>query len=137
MATAAQGTLQATSITPSFTANDLEKSIKFYEGLGFAIEDRWEDNGKLVGVMLRAGSTQLGLSQDDWKAGRDRVKGAGMRVFIGVGSSQDVDELAASAQANGVTITREPHDTPWKTRAFEATDPDGFKLTIGSELPRS
>ena len=35
MATAATGTLQAQELTPSFTANDLQRSITFYEGLGF------------------------------------------------------------------------------------------------------
>jgi hypothetical protein len=27
----------------------------------------------------------------------------------------------------------EPHDTEWSTRAFEVTEPSGFKLTISSE----
>ena len=37
---------------------------------GFAIEERWEENGTLLGVMLRAGRTRIGLNQDDWKKGR-------------------------------------------------------------------
>ena len=36
----------------------------------------------LLGVMLRAGATQIGLNQDDWKKGRDRKKGIGVRVSI-------------------------------------------------------
>ena len=126
-----EGTLQATSIVPSFTVDDVQKSIAFYEGLGFAVEDRWEENGVLLGVMLKAGDRRLGLSQDDWKKGRDRTKGIGLRVYIG--TSMDIDQIAARAKASGITLDSEPHDTPWKSRAFEVTDPTGFKLTIGSE----
>jgi uncharacterized glyoxalase superfamily protein PhnB len=71
------------------------------------------------------------LSQDDWKKGRDRKKGIGMRVFMS--TTQNVDEIAARAKRAGVTLKSEPHDTEWKNRAFEVTDPSGFLLTISSE----
>ena len=126
-----QEALQISTIVPSFTVDDLQKSITFYEALGFAVDERWEDNGKLLGVMLRAGKNQIGLSQDDWKKGRDRKKGVGMRVFMS--TTQNVDQIAARAKSAGVKLNSEPHDTEWKTRAFEVTDPSGFLLTISSE----
>jgi uncharacterized glyoxalase superfamily protein PhnB len=133
MATATESTLQAKTISASLTVNDLQQSIKFFEGLGFAVEDRWEEQGKLLGVMLRAGDASIGLSQDDWKKGRDRQKGVGMRLFIG--TKQDIDQIASRARAAGLKLDSEPHDTEWKTRAFEVTEPSGFKITIGSEMP--
>lgn len=126
-----QETLQVSSVVPNFTVDDLNKSVVFYEGLGFAVDDRWEEHGQLLGVMLRAGKNQIGLSQDDWKKGRDRKKGVGMRIFIG--TSQNVDEIASRAKAAGIKLDSEPHDTEWKTRAFEVTDPSGFLLTISTE----
>jgi uncharacterized glyoxalase superfamily protein PhnB len=126
-----QETLQISSIVPSFTVDNLEKSITFYEGLGFAVDERWEDNGMLLGVMLRAGKNRIGLSQDDWKKGRDRKKGVGMRTFIA--TTQQVDEIAARARQAGIKLDSEPHDTEWKSREFEVTDPSGFKLTISNE----
>jgi len=126
-----QEALQISTIVPSFTVDDLQKSIAFYEALGFAVDERWEDNGKLLGVMLRAGKNQIGLSQDDWKKGRDRKKGVGMRVFMS--TTQNVDQIAARAKSAGVKLISEPHDTEWKTRAFEVTDPSGFLLTISSD----
>lgn len=131
MATVIDTALKAKSIVPSLTVNDIQQSIKFYEGLGFSVEERWEENGALQGVMLIAGDQRIGLSQDDWKKGRDRVKGTGMRVFIG--TTQNVDEIAARAKAAGITLDAEPHDTEWQTRAFEVTDPTGFKLTLSTE----
>jgi uncharacterized glyoxalase superfamily protein PhnB len=94
------------------------------------VEDRWEDQGKLLGVMLRAGDARIGVNQDDWKKGRDRQKGVGMRLFIE--TKQDIDQIASRARKAGLTLDSEPHDTEWKTRAFEVTEPSGFKITIGS-----
>ena len=132
MATTQQA-LQITTIVPIFTVDDLQKSIRFYEALGFTIDERWEENGMLLGVMLRAGKTQVGLNQDDWKKGRDRKKGIGMRLFMA--TTQNVDEMATRAKAAGIKLNSEPHDTEFKTRAFEITDPTGFLLTISSEIP--
>ena len=103
----------------------------YFEGLGFGVEERWEENGVLLGVMLRAGEARIGLSQDDWKKGRDRLKGVGVRLFIG--TAQDIDQLAAQAKKAGIALTTEPHDTDWGSRAFEVTEPSGFRLTIASE----
>ena len=94
-----QTALQISTILPSLTVDDLQKSITFYEALGFTIDERWEDNGKLLGVMLRAGKSQIGLSQDDWKKGRDRKKGIGMRLIIS--TTQNVDEIASAGQRRG------------------------------------
>ena len=132
MTTATEPALQAKTISPSLTVNDLQRSITFFEGLGFVVEDRWEEQGKLLGVMLRAGDARIGLSQDDWKKGRDRQKGVGMRLFIG--TKQNIDQIASRAKTAGVTLDSEPHDTEWKTRAFEVTEPSGFKITISSEM---
>jgi uncharacterized glyoxalase superfamily protein PhnB len=126
-----QKTLQGTSVMPSLTVNNLQQSLGFFEGLGFEIEDRWEQDGKLLGVMLKAGDARLGLSQDDGKKGTGRIKGVGMRIYIE--ANDDIDDVAARAKAAGVKLEREPHDTEWGNRAFEVTEPSGFLLTIGSK----
>jgi uncharacterized glyoxalase superfamily protein PhnB len=127
-----QESLAITTLVPSLTVDDLQKSITFYEGLGFAVDERWEEGGKLLGVMMRAGKQQLGLTQDDWKKGRDRKKGLGMRIFIE--STQNIDEIAARAKAAGIKLESEPHEAEWKSRVFEVTDPTGFLLTVGSAI---
>jgi uncharacterized glyoxalase superfamily protein PhnB len=126
-----QEALQISAIVPNITVDDLQTSIAFYEALGFTVDERWEDNGKLLGVMLRAGKSQIGLSQDDWKKGRDRKKGIGVRLSLS--TAQSVDEIAVRAKSAGIQLKSEPHDTEWKSRAFEVTDPSGFLLTVWSE----
>ncbi len=131
MATTSDTRLLAKSVAPGLTVNDLQRSIRFFEALGFGVDERWEENGVLLGVMMKAGEASIGLSQDDWQKGRDRQKGVGMRLFLE--TAQDIDELAAHAKAAGVALDGEPHDTSWGSRAFEVTEPSGFKLTIMSE----
>jgi len=126
-----QESVHISGIIPTLTVDDLQKSITFYEALGFAIDERWEDKGTLVGVMMRAGKSQIGLNQDDWKKGRERTKGIGVRVSISTQGS--VDEIANRAKKAGITLRSEPRDTEWNSRAFELVDPSGFLLTIFSE----
>lgn len=131
MATTIDTPLQAKTLAPTFTVDDLQQSVRFFEGLGFAVDERWEENGVLLGVMLRAGEARINLSQDDWQKGRGRAKGLGMRIFVG--TTQDIDALAARARQAGITLDAEPRDMPWGSRAFDVTEPSGFKLTIASE----
>ena len=133
MAVTQNKTLVGTSVTPSLTVNNLQQSLDFFAGLGFEVEERWEDKGALVGAMLKAGEARLGLSQDDGKKGRDRIKGVGVRIYIE--ANDDIDQVAKRAKESGITLKAEPHDTEWGTRAFEVTEPSGFLLTIGSAAP--
>jgi catechol 2,3-dioxygenase-like lactoylglutathione lyase family enzyme len=127
-------TLRLTGFTPSLTVNDLSKSLAFYtDGMGFIVGERWSDGDVLRGVMLKAGVCELGLSQDDWKQGRDRKKGAGFRIWCD--TAQDIDAIAARLKAAGSTLTEEPHDVvAWGMRSFSVDDPDGFHLTIARKL---
>ncbi len=120
------------SVAPSFTVTDLKRSIAFYgEVLGFYPGNLWEDGGRLVGMEFKAGAVTFNISQDDFAKGRDRVKGVGHRLYCL--TMQEVDVLATRIKSRGGRLDQEPHDTPWGTRAFSITDPDGFKLTIYNE----
>lgn len=124
--------LQLTSIAPSLTVDDFAASMTWYcDVLGFTVKERWEHEGQLVGAELHAGRTVLYIGQDDWKMGRDRVKGQGFRLYWH--TDQDIDRLAADIKARGGTLASEPKDE-WGTRSFSLVDPTGYKITIGSPL---
>jgi uncharacterized glyoxalase superfamily protein PhnB len=130
---AAPETVRLSEVSPSFTVNNLEKSMSWYQDvLGFAVDERWERDGKLLGVSLKAGGVTFMIGQDDWKKGRDRKKGEGFRLYCS--TKQDVDSLARRIRSKGGALDSEPTDQPWGTRDFSVTDPDGFKLTIGSDI---
>ena len=125
-------TLRLRALEPSFTVNDLERSMRFYtEVLGFIVAERWTDGSVLRGVGLKAGVCELALSQDDWAKGRDRKKGEGVRIWCK--TEQDVDALAARIRVGGGGLTEEPRDLPWGGRSLSVDDPDGFHLTIYRE----
>ena len=131
-----QEALQITTVVPSFTVDNLQKSITFYEALGFTVSERWEDKGTLQGVMLRAGKTEIGLSQDDWKKGRDRKKGVGVQILLS--TTQNVDEVAARAKSAGIALKSEPFDSGFGTLGCSSwSSPSGFLLTISSESVES
>ena len=121
-------TLRLRSIQPTFTVNNIQRSMAWYrDGLGFFVAERWEDNGQLQGVMLKAGACQFGLSQDDFSKGREREKGVGFRVWCD--TAQSVDAIAARLRAFGGSIVEGPGNK-WDSYSFTAQDPDGFKITI-------
>ena len=129
--TATAATLRLQSASPSFTVNDLEKSRDFYcDVLGFQESQRWERDGKLFGLELSAGDVVFMIGQDDWKKGKNRVKGEGFRVYCS--TSRTVDEIAKEITARGGKLDEGLKDEEWG-RHFSVTDPDGFKITIANE----
>ena len=127
---AGSGALALTATSPSFTVNDLEKSLGWYRDvLGFEVEETWkEDDGKVIGYSMKAGNVSFMIGQDDWKKGRDRTKGEGFRLYCE--TKKSVDDLAKSIESKGGRLDGPPTDQPWGTRDISVTDPDGFKITI-------
>ena len=122
---------QQGDLSIGLTVNDIEKSLRLYtEGLGFTPGERYEKDGTLQGVMMTLGATTLGLSQDDFAKGRDRVKGVGMSLYIG--TKEDIAAAAARARKAGLTLSGEPAPMPWGPMGFTITDPDGFKITVAN-----
>ena len=125
-------TLRLRGLTPTFTVDDLERSIAWYrDGLGFVVGETWEHGGKVHGVMLKAGACTVSLSQDDFGKGRDREKGVGFRIYAE--TAQDVDALADRARSHGCRIVSEPADVSWGARVFTVEDPDGFLISFSQE----
>jgi uncharacterized glyoxalase superfamily protein PhnB len=124
--------LRLRALEPSLTVNDIEQSVRFYtDVLGFMVAERWTEGGKLLGVNLKAGACELGLSQDDWAKGRDRTKGIGVRIWCR--TAQDIDALAARIKAAGGQLAAEPEDQSWGVRSLAVADPDGYHLAIYQE----
>jgi lactoylglutathione lyase len=119
------------SLAASLTVSDLPRSLAFYRDVvGFTVERRFEREGRLTAVALKAGAVELLLGQDDGARGPKRAKGEGFSLQIT--TTQDVDALAKRIQARGGLLTAQPADV-WGARVFRMKDPDGFRLTISSQ----
>ena len=133
--TASPATINATTLGCSITCKDLEASLRFYrDGIGFGVEQTYENEGKVVVAIIAAGNIRIVLNQDDGKLGWDRIKGQGFFIQINVASAADVDAAAVRVKAAGGTLIDEPADRPWGVRMFQFRDIDGFKMGVSTPL---
>lgn len=129
--TLATDTLKAEDLSVTLTANDAERTIRFYtDGLGFTVKDRMETAGKLDGAMLGSGRVTLAISQDDFSKGRDRTKGVGMGMHLV--SVQDLAAIVERLKAAGIALESPLAPLPWGPMGFTVRDPDGFRVTVAN-----
>lgn len=122
------------SIAAGFTANDAAASVKWYcDVLGFMVRERWEQNGRFLGASVGLGPVTLHIGQDDWRMGRDRVKGQGTRLYITTGPG--IEQYAADVQARGGVLDQ-PLSEGWGFKTFGINDPDNFKLSFMTPLKK-
>jgi len=127
-------TLRLRAITPALTVQDIQASLEYYRDvLGFIVQETFEDEGKLNGVLLRAGEVSFVLSQDDFAQGRDRKKGVGLRLWCS--TAQDLDQLAHYIESRGGELAEPVKKHSWGARAFAVVDPDGYKLSFEQADP--
>ncbi len=129
---AAPESFRARALTASLTVNDLTKSLAWYRDVaGFTVDEKYEREGKVVAVTLKAGDVELLINQDDGAKGLNRVKGVGFSLqFTTV---QDIDTLAEGIVARGGKLDTELTDMPWGARIFRLRDPDGFRMTFSMD----
>lgn len=128
--------IQGIALSASLTVADLEKSLTWYTNVfGFSVDQRYEREGRLFAVSLKAGDARILLTQDDGARGAGRVKGAGFSLQIT--TKQDIDTIASGIKERGGQLESEPETFRWGQRAFRIADLDGFRFTISSERPSS
>ena len=117
---------RVTSFAPQFLVDDLERSISYYEKLGFIFGEPWDGFyaiGHLDGLELHL--KEAPKNEDERRQRRDNehldaAAGVdGIEVFFG----QCVD--------NGVTILKPLTSTAWGTKDFYVEDPDGYIICFG------
>ena len=110
---------------------DLERSLAFYERVGFAVEDREPQDA--VGDGAGWGRPALGLPEPR-AAGRPAKPGPGRQppgfdhVSLAVA---DVDAACERITASGLELESPPADRPdWGYRAASLLDPDGNRVFL-------
>ena len=121
----------ALTLSASLTVRNLKNSLAWYQDVvGFTVDRKYERDGELRAVALKAGNVLLLIGQDDGAKGWDRVKGEGFSLMIT--TDQNIDEIANRIKELGGTLESEPADMAWGPRMFRLQDPDGFKFVISS-----
>ncbi|MBF6238280.1 VOC family protein [Nocardia otitidiscaviarum] len=111
---------------------DMERSKRFYEGLGWKVERDYgvsvffaADGGTLIGLYGRDGlAAEMGVSPEG--------SGFGGMVFTYVVRGEArVDEILNEAEQAGGTILEPAAATEWGGYGGTFADPDGYVWSIG------
>jgi catechol 2,3-dioxygenase-like lactoylglutathione lyase family enzyme len=122
-----------TGTTPCFIVSDLQRSLDFYQKLGFREPALWGEpacfamlNRDLFDLMLSLAEPDVGLRPN----GPDKVWDLYVRV-------EDVREEMAALVEAGVEVVRGPEATAYDMLEIEVLDPDGHRVCFGQELERA
>ena len=124
--TTAATTPRLTSFAPQFLVDDLERSIGYYEKLGFTFGEPW-DGFYAIGHMD-------GLELHLKEAPKNPVERQHRRDNEHLDAAAGVDGIEAFFQrcvAGGVTILKPLAPTAWGTKDFYIEDPDGHVICFG------
>lgn len=113
---------------------DLEKSINFYQTLGFEFKKSTPGTSATAYLnwfwieLLHQEKVITNEFKED--AGFSR-KGAGCYMHINVENVDDFHEFVVS---KGLKPAGKPQDFPWGHREFVLSDPDGYKLVFFQKI---
>lgn len=128
----------AASLSVFLNVQDIERSIRFYQGLGFKVDalHRGDDpKGPVRYADLSYQGAELGLGHiainDDpeYRAWVGTPLGAGVLLYVSV---PDVDRVFEKAKAQGALIEYPPQDRSYG-RVFGLNDPDGYVVSFIKE----
>ncbi len=123
MAEAATSTL--VSLVPMAPVADMQRSIAFYEELGFKVENTFEEDGILHWAYLRNGGAQLMLSRSDSPVPPERQT---MQIYV---YAVDVVAFHRELQEKGLDVGPLERRFYMESGEFELRDPDGYCLFVG------
>ncbi len=115
-----------TSFAPQFLVDDLERSIAYYQNIGFRFGEPW-DGFYAIGHLD-------GLEVHLKEAPKDPSERQRRRESEHLDAAAGVDGIEAFYEqcvANGVTIIKPLAGTAWGTKDFYIEDPDGYIISFG------
>jgi catechol 2,3-dioxygenase-like lactoylglutathione lyase family enzyme len=117
---------RVTSFAPQFLVDDLQRSMAYYEKLGFTFGEPWDGFyaiGHLDGLEVHL--KEAPKNQDDRRYRRDHEH---LDAAAGV---DGIDAFFNNCVANGVAILKPLAPTEWGTKDFYIEDPDGYVICFG------
>ena len=112
---------RVTSFAPQFLVDDLERSMSYYQKIGFTFGEPWDGFyaiGYLDGMELHLKEAPKNESERQHRLDNEHLD-----------ASAGVDGIEAFYErcvANAVTIIKPLTATEWGTKGFYVADPDGY-----------
>ena len=122
---------RVTSFAPQFLVDDLDRSIAYYQKLGFTFGEPWDGFyaiGDLDGLELHLKEAPKNQEERQYRRDNEHLD-----------ASAGVDGIEAFYErcvASNVTILRPLAATAWGTKDFYVEDPDGYIICFGGR-PRA
>lgn len=117
-----------TSLAPQFLVDNLERSMAYYERLGFSFGEPWGGFyaiGCLDGLELHLKEAPRNPAERQHRRETERLDAA-----AGVDGIEAFYELCV---ASGAKIVKPLEVTPWGTKDFYIEDPDGNIVSFGGK----
>jgi len=117
---------RVTSFAPQFLVDDLDRSIAYYQKLGFAFGEPWEGFyaiGRIDGLELHLKKAPKTEEERRHRRSREHLDAA-----AGV---DGIDAFFARCVASGINILKPLAATEWGTKDFYVEDPDGNVISFG------
>ena len=113
---------RVSDLIPFLHVTDVEASIAFYEQLGLAVDDTYEQDGRLIWVSMRSGSAALMLAEAPGP-----IQPSGGRHFL---YAEDLAGLRERLLKAGWEPPEIQDGTPGPKQEMTICDPDRHFLTI-------
>jgi len=114
-------------VIPQLRTTDLRSSIRFYTTkLGLQLEFQYQD----FYAGIRAGNQVFHLKLVDEKDPSIQFVDNGEHFHLYL-ETDDVAAAADALKANGVSLVKDVHETPWGTREVVIKDDQGHTLHLG------
>jgi catechol 2,3-dioxygenase-like lactoylglutathione lyase family enzyme len=115
-----------TSFAPQFLVDDLDRSIAYYEKIGFTFGEPWEGFyaiGQMDGLEVHLKEAPKNQEERRWRRDHEHLDAS-----AGVSG---IETFYEQCVANGITVITPLADTPWGTKDFYIEDPDGYIICFG------
>jgi predicted lactoylglutathione lyase len=126
----------ATKVFINLPVKDLERSISFFNGLGFSFNPQFTD--EKAGCMVISDSIFVMLLTFTKKPVSDAKSNTEVLITLDADSRDEVQQIISNAQALGATMYSEPQDHGWMYQHSFA-DLDGHQWEIvymdASQMP--
>ncbi len=132
--------MKAKGLTPILNVSNIQASFDWFAQLGWSKGWEWGEPTSFGGVC--SGDYEIFLCQDGQggrgKGGQyktfgpdneNRDQGCWMSIWV-----DDVDAVHKHCLSQGLDITWEPEDMPWRVREMHVRHPDGHVFRISQEL---
>ena len=117
---------------PVIYSTDVERSVCFYQRLGFVSHFRLPPNGEAGYVGLRRGDHELAITttqSPEQLIGVQVGSAPRFEMFVYV---DDVDEVVAQLRGVDGRVLKEPQDMFWGERVAYVADPDGNPVALAA-----